>query len=255
LLSLAGFLTSAISDDIRKNIVTANALAVKLRAELGPPSASTPAKADSPLPSGLNEVDVITDLQQYASTIRAIDGRARQLDGFVLNFERDPFVDIRHDPEKLRAKFQLPVGLPNLPEAADERTAVYQYVRYFAQNVLEDVSLFYGAITSCILPALYALLGTYAYLLRSFQEQVKARTFTPSAAHYAARFLIAAIVGAVVGLFNNFTITQGASISPLAIAFLAGYSVDVFFSFLDGLIEAFTKTKGSASSPSISQGN
>jgi hypothetical protein len=43
-----------------------------------------------------------------------------------------------------------------------------------------------------------------------------------------------------VGLFN-YSITQGASISPLAIAFLVGYAVDVFFAFLEGLLQAFTK--------------
>jgi hypothetical protein len=60
------------------------------------------------------------------------------------------------------------------------------------------------------------------------------RTFVPSVAN-SARFLIAAIGGAVVGLFDNFTITQGASIPPLAIAFLVGYAVDVFFSSLEGV--------------------
>ena len=73
------------------------------------------------------------------------------------------------------------------------------------------------------------------------------RAFTPPIAN-SARFLItAAIGGAVVGLFNNFTITQGASIPPLAIAFLVGYAVEVFFAFLEGLLRAFTKE--SAGSP------
>jgi len=131
-------------------------------------------------------------------------------------------------------------------EAADSRIQVYQDVRYFAQTLLDDVSTFYGAITTCLLPALYALLGTCAYLLRSFEDQMRSRTFIPSVAN-SARFLIAGIGGAVVGLFNNFTITQGASIPPLAIAFLVGYAVDVFFSFLEGLLQAFTKTKTTVS--------
>jgi putative flippase GtrA len=63
----------------------------------------------------------------------------------------------------------------------------------------------------------------------------------------SARFLIAGIDGAVVGLFNNFTITQGAAIPPLALAFLVGYVVDVFFSFLKGLLQAFTKTRSGVS--------
>src|ERR1019366_2841301 len=111
------------------------------------------------------------------------------------------------------------------------------------------LSFFYGAIAACLLPVLYALLGTCAYLLRTFENQTTTRTFTPSIAN-SARFLVAAIGGAVVGLFNNFTIGQGASIPPLAIAFLVGYAVDVFFAFLEGMLQTFTKN--SSNSPPTS---
>lgn len=254
--SLASFVSSAISTAIRADIVTANDLAVKLRAQLGPPpvtvqpgtSTSATPTPPAPLPSGLSESDVISELQQYASTVRAIDGRARQLNLFVFNIEVDPYASARKDPNTLHAVFQLPQGLPNFAVAAGGETYIYQNVRYFAQSILDDVSVFYGATATCVLPVLYALLGTCAYLLRSFEQQMAIRTFMPSVAN-SARFLIAAIGGAVVGLFNNFTITQGASIPPLAIAFLVGYAVDVFFSFLEGLIQAFTKNKSDTSSP------
>jgi hypothetical protein len=72
------------------------------------------------------------------------------------------------------------------------------------------------------------------------EEQIKLRTFIKSDAH-VTRFLIAGIAGGVVGLFNNFYVGQSASVSPLAIAFLVGYSADVFFSFLQGLLETFTR--------------
>ena len=55
--------------------------------------------------------------------------------------------------------------------------------------------------------------------------------------------------GAVVGLFNNFTVTEQASIPPLALAFLVGYAVDVFFAFLEGLLKAFTKSTIPVASP------
>lgn len=253
--SLASFLSTAISTAIRTDISTANELAVKLRSQLGPPAAPTitpatgvaPAK---PLPPGLNESDVITELQQYASTIRDIDARARQLNVLVFNVQWDPFASIRKDYKQIHEKFELPQALNDFATAADDRTMVYQEVRYFAQSILDDVSFFYGAMTSCILPVLYALLGTCAYLLRNFEQQMMAGTFIPSPAN-SARFLIAAIGGAVVGLFNNFTITQGASIPPLAFAFLVGYAVDVFFSFLEGLMQAFTKYKTAETAPAL----
>ena len=255
--SVASFVTSAISDAIRKDIVTANELAVKITAQVHPPAnptaaaGSTSAKEvekESGLPPGLSVVDVITELQQFASIIRAVDGRARRLNTLVFRIEQDPYSMIRDDPKAIHDMFQLPPELPKrLAEAADHRIEVYQDVRYFAQTLLDDVSTFYGAIATCLLPVMYALLGTCAYLLRSFEEQMKNKTFIPSVAN-SARFLIAGIGGAVVGLFNNFTITQGASIPPLAIAFLVGYAVDVFFSFLEGLLQAFTKTRSPASS-------
>jgi hypothetical protein len=271
--SVLGFVTSSISTTIRNDITTANALLVKLRAELGSGKAPSKGTPDNPvLPEGLNEADVIADLQQYAATVRTIDARSRQLNWMVLDVEREPHADLRQrleneekeadktseykddtkkkseyedDKEKLKAMFQLPVGLPNKPQALDTITETYQDVRSFAQDVVDLVSVSYGAITTCLLPILYALLGTCAYLLRSFEEQLRSLTFAPSSRANWARFLIAGIGGAVVGLFQNFSITGGASVSPLAIAFLVGYAVDVFFSFLEGLMQSFAKPKTS----------
>jgi hypothetical protein len=290
LFSAIAFVSSSLSSTIRSDITGANALVVKLRAELGTERAPKGGTKDKRLPAGLNEGDVITDLQQYASTIRAIDARARQLNWFVFKADWDPFTQYRwqsnpsigvededkftqrqqkllwvpqHAPlspeqklllnqihqEWLSKKFQLTVGLPNMPEDLDRLTDTYLEVRSFAQDILDRVSVFYGAFTTCLLPVLYALLGTCAYLLRSFEEDVRHKTFTPSSRATSAHFLVAVIGGTVVGLFGNFNITDGASISPLAIAFLVGYAVDVFFSFLEGLLQAFTKRKNVGTAP------
>ncbi|HEY6412397.1 MAG TPA: hypothetical protein VIX42_01840 [Edaphobacter sp.] len=235
--SVATFVTSAVSNALRDDITHANALAVKLRAELGPP---LPAGQAFEFPKGVSASDVISDLQEYASLVRIINARARKLNHFILPRQRLPFEDVA-TPEQRKQFFELPVGIADPIAARDNITNTYQDVRYFAQTLITDVSVFYGAISTCILPVLYALLGTCAYLLRTFEDQMSNRTFTPSAAN-SARFLIAAIGGAVVGLFNNITITDQASIPPLAVAFLVGYAVDVFFAFLEGLLRAFTKT-------------
>jgi hypothetical protein len=257
--SMASFVASAISSAIRTDITTANDLSAKLRAELGPPPKVTQTAASTSGNSGISgssasatvtgaDAGVIAELQQFATSIRAIDARARQLNVLVLGIERDPFANIRNDPTAIHNTFELPKGLPNFAVAAADLTTVYQKVRYFAQSLIDDVSFFYGAISACLLPVLYALLGTCAYLLRSFEQQMTSRTFTPSIAD-SARFLVAAIGGAVVGLFNNFTITQGASIPPLAFAFLVGYAVDVFYVFLEGVLQAFTKGGATSATP------
>ena len=257
--SVASFLASAISNTIRTDITTANALAVKLQEQLGypaqpvpqqvselPPCSPFPPAPPAPIPPNVDKNDVISELQLYASTIRSIDARARQLKMLVPNREPDPCYSVRRDPKNIHRVFQLPAGLPNLAQAAEDRTYLYQDIRYFAQSLLDEESFFYGAITTCILPVLYALLGTCAYLLRNFEQQIANRTFIPSEVN-SARFLIAAIGGAVVGLFNNFTINQGASIPPLALAFLVGYAVDVFFAFLEGLLQMFTRAPSAPS--------
>ena len=255
--SVLSFVSSSISTTMRTDISNANELLVKLRAELGTPAAPTAGTPDKPaLPQGLNEGDVLTQLQSYASTVRAIDAQARQLNWFVLKAEHDPFAKYRwnsklSEPERkanqdtLKNLFQLPVPIENMPAALDNVTTTYQQVRSFSQDILALVSVYYGAVSACLLPILYALLGTCAFLLRNVEEELRTLTFVPSSRTNWARFLIAGIGGAVVGLFN-FAMTQGTSISPLAIAFLVGYAVDVFFSFLEGLLQTFTKSKAPA---------
>jgi hypothetical protein len=252
--SFASFVTSGFSEAIRKDVVAANELTVKLVAQVHPSPGAAVASAvtmasqsESTVPAGLSVVEVVGELQQFASLIRSVDARARRLNGFVFFLERDPYQSLRGDQDAIHHKFQLlPEVTKHLEEAVDDRVMVYQDVRYFAQSLQDDVSTFYGAIATCLLPVLYALLGTCAYLLRSFEQEMITKTYVPSSAN-SARFLIAGIGGGVVGLFNNFTITQSASIPPLAIAFLVGYAVDVFFAFLEGLLQTFTKTRSGAS--------
>jgi hypothetical protein len=233
--SILTFVSSSISDSIKNDITKANGLAVKLHTELG---------SDARPDVGTSEE--LTDLQEYAATVRSIYARSRKLNRLLIPHADLPLgLRCRSDKEDddancIKTKFELPYELKvdQFPAARDRITETYQDVRYFAQNITTDILTFYGAINSCILPILYALLGTCAYLLRSFEDQMSTRTFTPSVAN-SARFLIAAIGGTVIGLFGNFT--SQTSASPLAMAFLVGYGVEIFFSFLENLIKSFTR--------------
>ena len=241
--SILTFVSSSISDSIRADIDTANTLTVKLTSELGPPAR----------PDVGSSIE-IAELQEYAATVRSIYARAKRLNHFVLPHVAvpppliPPQGTLAEQADYLKKKFELriPLAIDKLAAERDNIAVTYQDVRFFAQNIMSDTSTFYGALNSCILPVLYALLGTCAYLLRTFEDQMSTRTFIPSAAN-SARFLIAAIGGAVIGLFSGFT-TQ-AKASPLALAFLVGYAVEVFFAFLEGLIKSFTRTTSAASNP------
>jgi hypothetical protein len=244
--SVFNYVSSNISDAIGADVTKANALAVKLTTELGPPERSD---------AGVTEK--VTDLQEYASLVRSIFAHARRLNLYVFprvavppQLERpESLAGVKdlNDAQKyelaqyLKQTFELPIPLDenDLARARNRMTTTYQDVRYFAQTIRTDTSTFYGAINSIALPILYALLGTCAYLLRSFEDQMSTRTFVPSAAN-SARFLIAAIGGTVIGLFSDFS--QQISASPLAVAFLVGYGADVFFSFLEGLTKAFSRS-------------
>jgi hypothetical protein len=235
--SMSSFVATGLSNAIRTDIDTANKLVVKLLTQV-PAASAAPSAASSSLQTN---PALLTDLQQFAATVRAIDARGHQLRVLVFGMEQSVTL-----PNK--GQLSVPVDPRNDTETM---ARTYQEVRSFGQNLVDDVSISYGAITTCILPVLYALLGTCAYLLRSFERQMATCTFIPSVAH-SERFLIAGIGGAVVGLFNNFAMGQGASIPPLAIAFLVGYAVDVFFAFLEGLLQSFAKTgPGSSAAASI----
>jgi hypothetical protein len=249
--STLSFVTSAIADAMLANINDANSLAVKLNSEF--PGTSGPSSSE--LPTGLSRSDVTKDLQQFAATVRNIDWQSRELSLYAHPIKSlidpaslDPYHSIRDRSDLLSQTFELQLPLTDYGQATLHCTETYQKVRYFAQHLADDASFYYGAVSSCILPVLYALLGTFAYILRNFERRISSRSYVPSAAD-SARFVIAAIGGAVVGLFTNFTIGQGVKVSPLALAFLVGYAVDVFYAFLETLTQSFSKAALAPHSP------
>ena len=261
LYSTAAVLFSSFSAGIRTNLDVANPLAVRLVGELGAPAQppdkrlclnSNPPAAPSQgatngdpskIPEGVDRKDVIQDLQTLAAAIRDMYGGARRMNQ-LYRFQPDPITFNKSTTAaEITEILELPPGLPNLALAATERVCVYQRARYYAQSTEESAKIFTGAVATCILPVLYALLGAGAYVLRRLESQLRARTFINEA--HSPRFITAAIAGVVVGLFN---LGQGVSVSPLAIAFLAGYAVDVFFTFLESIIQTLTRARGSAGS-------
>lgn len=255
--SLATFITSGIAKSLREDVKRANELAVILTNEVRPaPAAPDPNAANLnaedaaakalketkaledrnavvALPSGTSQKEVIAHLAEFAALIRAINSGGKQLHFFV------PWADVKSEPE---ARLELQPTLRNFYASAADRVAVYQKVRFFAQTVDNAVAIIYGAFATCVLPVFYAVLGACAYLLRQFELQMRTHTLQDADGHLA-RFLIAAIAGAVIGLFSNFKLDEGASVSPLALAFLVGYAADVFFTFLEALTQSFNRSR------------
>lgn len=205
--SILGAIVTGITNTINSQIKDANEIVLGLHTSLSTPSAK------------------IAGLQQLAIRARAIRGRANQLNIFNVAGTKAP--------ENLELPDNLdPANNNQITEEVADTTQKYQKIRLYATNVLDATSIFFGAVSTSILPVLYALLGACAAVLRAFTQQLEKRTFTWSYAS-PARFIIAAIGGGVIGLFN-ITIGEGVTASPLALAFLVGYLADVFFSFLEG---------------------
>jgi hypothetical protein len=93
-----------------------------------------------------------------------------------------------------------------------------------------------------ILPLLYGVLGSLAYTLRALSIEIQNVTFTRgSDIRYSLRWPLGMLAGITVGLFFDPAKLSGlAAITPLGLAFLAGYGVELVFTGLDKLVRAFT---------------
>lgn len=94
-------------------------------------------------------------------------------------------------------------------------------------------------IQSFILPLLYGLLGAFIYVLRMLLRDIKELTYTPdSDTRYRLRLTLGSLGGMIIGWFMQPQDFDSLSVlSPMALAFLMGYNVDVFFSVMDRFID------------------
>ena len=104
-----------------------------------------------------------------------------------------------------------------------------------SRSILEILSQY-------ILPLLYGLLGSLAYILRKLSREIQNVTFTRgSEIGYSLRWPLGMLGGVFVGLFFDPADLPGfAAITPLGLAFLAGYGVELLFTGLDRMVGAFT---------------
>lgn len=262
-VSVITFVTDDMAKRIGADLVVANDLAAKLRAGLttgddktviDPRYATTDPcsltiQQANPGERHIRNVDDVTQLQQFATTIRDVHSRALKLNWVIWRVECDPYGPPAcqdggvpgRDSNQANRELQLNPTILNYTAEVFCKIQSYQKVRSFANNVQNDYNAAFGAVAAYALPIVYALLGAYAFRLRLFGETIRKRTYHPSFAD-SARMITAVIAGAIVSLFYP---AQGASLSPLAIAFLVGYGVEIFFKFLDGVIGSF----GSGSFP------
>lgn len=98
-------------------------------------------------------------------------------------------------------------------------------------------------LATYVLPALYGLLGACAFVLRQLSADIGQLRFANDLrVRYTLRLNIGLLAGLAVGWFispdQNASVV--ANLSPLALAFVAGYGSDLLFAALDRIVNAFT---------------
>ncbi len=116
---------------------------------------------------------------------------------------------------------------------------LYQSLRDYWQERCTSYKDVGGAISTYLFPLLFALLGAALCDLRC-RLPGKARQ---SVSLGGIRYTTAIIAGALVGIFTSL-IPTNLFLPPLLIAFLLGYSVDIFTARLDGLIDKLRTPAG-----------
>ncbi|CAK8713610.1 hypothetical protein GCAAIG_02940 [Candidatus Electronema halotolerans] len=125
----------------------------------------------------------------------------------------------------------------------------YIEAKQAAQLILQPIQQY-------ILPLLYGWIGALAYVLRSINREIAQITYThQSKEHYRLRAQLGTLSGLAVGWFFSVDSEQYGqisfsfgSLSPLALSFLAGYSVELLFSAMDKIVETFSDSSSSPSS-------
>lgn len=100
-------------------------------------------------------------------------------------------------------------------------------------------------MSAYLLPMIYGLVGACAFVLRSMSRQIRELTFSAadSTVQYMLRLVLGALAGISIGWFlkpDPSATNIVSTISPLGIAFVAGYSVELLFTAMDKVIKAFT---------------
>ncbi|OUR75718.1 hypothetical protein A9Q83_17125 [Alphaproteobacteria bacterium 46_93_T64] len=131
-------------------------------------------------------------------------------------------------------------------------TAVQRRIQFVAAgNTLQ-------ALSEYILPILYGLIGACFFILRQLPKEIETLTFSMNSyISYSLRIAQGPLAGMMVSYFftseqenPNISATSGiqiqslepglSTVSPLAVAFLAGYSIEFIFRFLDKILDSST---------------
>ena len=118
-----------------------------------------------------------------------------------------------------------------------------EHLTNFYKDIYE-ASFMLDALQGYILPLLYGMLGALIFVLRSLMREIRELTYTrEDNIRYNLRVTLGALGGMIIGWFLKPDQTEAlTSLSPMALAFLVGYNIDVLFAAMDKAIETVSKS-------------
>lgn len=186
--------------------------------------------------------------------LRDITAKEAQIETLMTNIGNNPTVldqidkgnnEIKAMLKNLKAAWDNLMILPSLPGMAPEgddwldNPESIRFVKTRFAIIVEALNR--------LLPVLYGALGATAYLLRVLIPHITQRTFNKKhAGSISVRICLGMLSGIAIQWF--FTGQQTAqiferSLSTSALAFLAGYSVDLLFNMMDRFVQGFKPSK------------
>jgi cation transport protein ChaC len=129
--------------------------------------------------------------------------------------------------------------------------------REWADKIIAKAGHVNDCLQQLLLPLLYGWLGAMAYILRTVSQQARDRLFrSENQVVWDLRGWLGAVSGLAIGWFckpSSADVNGLGLISPFALAFVAGYSVDLLFTAMDRIVSAFSgpgsKTPEATSKP------
>jgi hypothetical protein len=147
-----------------------------------------------------------------------------------------------------------PAGCPSLSELLSEPIARSQMLDNLSNK--NDGLLTLQTLNNCVLLLLFACCGAIAHILRKVTQEIQGHSFIGLKWTTGIRILLGTFSGFFMGylavnndLANLLTLDSGSGastpvqiplLSPISLAFIGGYSVDIFFNILNRFIYALT---------------
>ena len=224
------------------------ALEPAAQAQNSPRPAASPANAPSLATQPTAEVKVIDKsqltLDELVSKRAELDANYSMLEKFLRWWPLSKLYFVREKPAPATAANEQGTPPPNpnaifVPSTFQDRSASSRAVAVQVIDVMQK----------WVLPLLYGALGAAVFVIRTLSVQARDRLFRREAlVSLVLRVFLGMISGLAIGWFwnqNPAAATAGGAVtvttlSPFALAFVAGYGVELFFALLDKIVSSFT---------------